>query len=326
VLPFLEIKLHDPEKGTLYTVKTETFEGTYPEWNDNLVIPLKIHKEDFDYDMTTNPQNTQAVVYFNLFDLVSSVNKNKESTNRYNVLIEKRYLGSFSIPLATLFQYPQQNAAVYKIERPLFLFGYFNMKPVFSTDIQISSLVADPFTPSYVTLSLTIDPPLDMPTKNVADYYSGAENPQLLLNGTNWLKNLKKNNRYANRNIKLWGTGINKMAQLESRFIPRYLTPLVPPIDVIDENSYTKAARYVSLIPTRNDTFYFKDLPDLWATCQEFLDIQAGGHEEHAILLCNYFTYIDQQLKKDDIKNYLLLGKGKILVLNLLTFISCSRR
>jgi len=309
VLPFLEVRLHDPDKGTLFTIKTETFEGTYPEWNDNLVLPLKFAREDFGYDLTRNPENSRAIVYFNLFDMVSSVSRQRETTNRYSVLIEKRYLGAFSIPLVTLFQYPKQSAS-FKIQRPLFLFGYFNMKPVFSSDLNITNILADPFTPTYVTLSITMDPLLDLPPRSTVDYYSGAENPQLLLNGTNWLKNLKKNSKFATRHIKLWGDGINNLAKLESRFIPRYLTPLVPPIDVIDENAYTKAARYVSLIPFRNETQIFKDLPDLWATCQEFLDVQAGGHEEHAVLLCNYFMYIDQQLGKTDIKNYLLLCKA----------------
>ena len=311
VLPFLEVRLHDPDAGTLYTIKTETFEGTYPEWNDNLVLPLKLSTMDFNYDLTRNPENTRAIVYFNLFDLVSSVNRQRETTNRYSVSIEKRYLGAFSIPLVTLFQYPKQSAS-FKIQRPLFLFGYFNMKPVFSSDLNITNILADPFTPTYVTLSITMDPLLDLPPRNAIDYYSGAENPQLLLNGSTWLKNLKKNSKFATRHIKLWGAGINNLAKLESRFIPRYLTPLVPPIDVVDENAYTKAARYVSLIPFKNETQIFKDLPDIWATCQEFLDVQAGGHEEHAVLLCNYFMYIDQQLgKTETIKNYLLLCKGK---------------
>lgn len=311
MLPFLEIKLYDPDQGTLFLVKTETFEGTYPEWNDNLTVPLKINTEELKYDLPSNPQNTRALLYFTLFDLVSSINKNRESTNKYNVLIEKRYLGSFSIPLVTLFQNPKQNA-VFKVERPLFLFGYFTMKPVFSSDLQLKNIIADPFTPTYITLSLTMNPIIEIPSKNASDYYSGGENPQLLLNGTNWLKNLRTKRKFANRNIRLWGDCINKAAKLESRFIPRFLTPLVPPIEITDEEAYTKAARYVALIPFKNDSSLFKDMPDLWSTCQEFLDIKVGDYEEHAILLCNYFMYIDKQLNNVHIKNYLLFGKGSV--------------
>lgn len=54
-----------------------------------------------------------------------------------------------------------------------------------------------------------------------------------------------------------------------------------------------KAARYVSLIPWVDDSTLFKDMPDLSCTSQEFLDLGMGDSEEHAILLCNYFNYID---------------------------------
>lgn len=307
----MEIKLYDPDLGTLFTVKTETFEGTYPEWNDNLVVPIKLNQDEFNFDLTKNPQSTRAILYFSLFDLVSNVSKNRQSTNVYSVLIEKRYLGSFQIPLITLFQNPKQNA-VYKIDRPLFLFGYFNMKPVFSSDLQITNILADPFTPTYVTLSMNMDPILEISSRNNADYYSGGENPQLLLNGTTWLKDLKKQRKFATRNIKLWGELINKSAKLESTFIPRFLTPLMPPMEAFDDSSYNKAARYVSLIPFKNDSLHFKDIPDIWSTCQEFLDVKAGDYEEHAILLCNYFMYIDEKLNKSHMKNYILLGKGKI--------------
>lgn len=35
-------------------------------------------------------------------------------------------------------------------------------------------------------------------------------------------------------------------------------------------------------------------MPDLTCTCQEFLDLGQGDSEEHAMLLCNYFNFIDR--------------------------------
>lgn len=35
-------------------------------------------------------------------------------------------------------------------------------------------------------------------------------------------------------------------------------------------------------------------MPDLACTSQEFLDLGMGDSEEHAILLCNYFNFIDK--------------------------------
>ena len=65
------------------------------------------------------------------------------------------------------------------------------------------------------------------------------------------------------------------------------------------------AARFVKLIPYINDAQLFKDMPDLTCTCQEFLDLGQGDSEEHAILLCNFFNWIDQKIdSKSTSKTY----------------------
>lgn len=87
----------------------------------------------------------------------------------------------------------------------------------------------------------------------------------------------------------------------QSILICRYLTEQKPPEDVCDLEMYKndefaieKVARYVSLIPFIEDNKVYQDMPDLFCTSQEFLDLGAGDYEEHAILLCNYFNYIDK--------------------------------
>jgi coiled-coil and C2 domain-containing protein 2A len=50
-------------------------------------------------------------------------------------------------------------------------------------------------------------------------------------------------------------------------------------------------------------------MPDLFSTSQEFFDLGGGDYEEHAILLANYFSYIDQKQGKD-FKSFLVLGAG----------------
>ena len=51
-------------------------------------------------------------------------------------------------------------------------------------------------------------------------------------------------------------------------------------------------------------------MPDLYCNSQEFLDLGAGDYEEHAILLCNYFNYIDKMQNDGKIKSYIVLGRG----------------
>ena len=77
-----------------------------------------------------------------------------------------------------------------------------------------------------------------------------------------------------------------------------------------DNFAIEKVARYVSLIPYIEDNKAFNDMPDLFCTSQEFLDLGAGDFEEHAILLCNYFNYIDNIQRKGEIQSYLVLGRG----------------
>lgn len=51
----------------------------------------------------------------------------------------------------------------------------------------------------------------------------------------------------------------------------------------------------MSLIPYVDDSQLFQDMPDLTCLSQEFLDLGMGDSEEHAMLLCNMFNYIDRQ-------------------------------
>jgi coiled-coil and C2 domain-containing protein 2A len=48
-------------------------------------------------------------------------------------------------------------------------------------------------------------------------------------------------------------------------------------------------------------------MPDCWCTDKQFLDLGFGDYEEHAVLLCNYFNYIDK-VKRTGCKSYLVLG------------------
>lgn len=49
-------------------------------------------------------------------------------------------------------------------------------------------------------------------------------------------------------------------------------------------------------------------MPDLTCTSQEFLDLGAGDSEEHAMLLCNFFNFIDKDQKRDNFESYIAFG------------------
>ena len=75
------------------------------------------------------------------------------------------------------------------------------------------------------------------------------------------------------------------------------MTPLEPPPQFVEDiNSpfaIEECARFVSMCPFIEDLRMFSDLPDLFTTCQQFFDLGGGDYEEHAILLANYFNYVD---------------------------------
>ncbi|MEE4248836.1 MAG: hypothetical protein V2I33_25950 [Kangiellaceae bacterium] len=110
-----------------------------------------------------------------------------------------------------------------------------------------------------------------------------------------------------NRSIKVFAENVNG----HSVFLPRFICPLEPPPQFSTEGDNStiieKCIWYVSLIPHVEDNKAFKDLPDVWSTCQEFLDLCAGDYEEHAILLCNYLKFLD---KDNDISTYIVIGDG----------------
>ena len=124
---------------------------------------------------------------------------------------------------------------------------------------------------SYLNLSVSLDPPIELQTENPESYYPGYENFDLLEEGSNWVRTMRiKAKKFKNPNINIFGVDIEG----RSIFIPRYLTPLQPPPEYItnirtNEFAIEKAARFVSMCPFIEDLRMFNDhdLPDLFTTC-----------------------------------------------------------
>jgi coiled-coil and C2 domain-containing protein 2A len=203
------------------------------------------------------------------------------------------------------------------LNRPLSLFEYEIMKQnpfLYNQAEQEKKKNEDE--PTYITVSVQLEPLLQLPGENEYDYYPGAEKPSLLIAGSTWVKELKNRKVCSTRVVKAFGENING----QSVFLSRYLTRQKPPREAVDLEqdpqdpfAIEKVARFVQLIPFIEDNRAFEDLPDLWCTSQEFLDLGGGDYEEHSILLCNYFNYIDEIQKKSETnynKSYLILGKG----------------
>jgi coiled-coil and C2 domain-containing protein 2A len=117
-----------------------------------------------------------------------------------------------------------------------------------------------------------------------------------------WQNKLKQ--EFPTRNVKTLAVNM----EAKSVLVCRYLRPLKPPEDFLVNFNVTadimqRLARFVSLIPELPDSVALPGVCDIWCTCDQFLDMLLGGEEEHAVLLCNYFLYLEKRAA-------ILLGYG----------------
>lgn len=93
--------------------------------------------------------------------------------------------------------------------------------------------------------------------------------------------------------------------------ITSYITPLQPPVGYERAELFT---RLVSMIPIRDNTNVMASHePDTWLTCKQGVITRSLSQVEHAILLCNYYNYIDSQGKTRDTNfTYVVLGHDYI--------------
>jgi hypothetical protein len=74
---------------------------------------------------------------------------------------------------------------------------------------------------TYISMSISLDPVLELPSDSEFEYYPGRESSALLINLVDWTKALKKNAKFEKRNIKCIGENINGQSVL----LCRYITP-----------------------------------------------------------------------------------------------------
>jgi coiled-coil and C2 domain-containing protein 2A len=117
-----------------------------------------------------------------------------------------------------------------------------------------------------------------------------------------WEAEMKRH--FPNRETKAFAIDLSGKFVL----ITRFLTPIKPPDSLIqnlvnaDEVMF-RLARFVSLVPSTPDTVAIPGVSDIWCSCNQFLDMISGDEEEHAILLCNFFLYLNKKVG-------IILGSG----------------
>lgn len=287
---FIEVRLTSERTGDdfIQVKRTRECTGSFPDWNETLSFNL-ISKSGkaFTEEELIKGNDT---LYFSIYDK-HETERHIPSTNKHEITVENKFLGSFSIKLISILQNFLKMEGQIRVDRPLNLQGY-GMLPsgllssnIFNKDIDTELL------PTYISLSVNLDPLLELPAENEYDYYPGGEDAKLLRAGALWANDNRRVAKGPPKIVKLFGENVER----KSILICRYLVSQAPPRQLIDlehdpENmiayAIQKAARFVSLIPFLDDNSAFGgEFTDMWCTSQEFIDFNGGDYEEHAILL-----------------------------------------
>lgn len=282
-------------------LKTKIVEGSFPQFNQTLVMPFKVPNDDYSTDVI---KSVKDILYFDIFDEVTITNvKDDQYLHNLNQRSEFRWIGGFSIPFSTLYR-AGKILGTFAVKTPPINMGYR-----YRDDQEHST---------RLTVCITLDPPLPTPD-SLVDSYSSSEIPALTSYVNWWTRIILNNPNCKKRIISVMEPNTFGVATL----VCRYICPQEPPMRLMFDEDFQnekensedevpqldrtlnidtlpadkknrlilKLARFVSLIPFVDDIVSFLERTDVWQTSEEFLSDGCGDHEEHANLLCNYFKY-----------------------------------
>ena len=246
-----------------------------------------------------------------LFDITRHHQLDYSSSKRSasNEIKCKRFLGKFSIPFTTIYSEKRVDG-MFRINAPMVSLGYNYSDDADSVmDGEAKNLTknlkskADEAT--YVTVMATLENllvPPDKPTYEIR----GGEIQQVQKNAIKMVNKYKR--KYKDREYMILAPTVEGTMLLITRYIYPQAPPRSPFPPKTEMNSIEECVRFVSLIPFLDD-FKIGQTKEAWNPSHDFLQLRAGDEEEHAILLCNYFNYLD--VKKDNgYTSYIVIGRG----------------
>jgi coiled-coil and C2 domain-containing protein 2A len=156
-----------------------------------------------------------------------------------------------------------------------------------------------PSTP-LLSVYIVLKPSLMVP-KTFQETVNTGEDDALVRYSQKWSKEIVSLNMLHTRGIKCIVSTTSGL----SVFLPRFVHPLSAPPGVLSsggqkvlegpsgvcsgEADLRSMMRFVSLVPAAPEWVRFRRRQDVWPTCREMMDVCTGDHEEHALLLCNFF-------------------------------------
>eukprot|EP00057_Strongylocentrotus_purpuratus_P019272 XP_011673746.1 PREDICTED: coiled-coil and C2 domain-containing protein 2A [Strongylocentrotus purpuratus] len=146
VRPFVEVVFQQTTKQTCVA------EGANPNWNEELALPFKAPNNDYS---ASNLQTVKDEIYMNLFDetVIDLLQDDRDRTTNIHQRLEKRWLGSLSIPFSTIY-FQGKVAGAIRVEAPSSLLGYERTR---------ESAGRGAANATYLSVFITVEPPLAPP-------------------------------------------------------------------------------------------------------------------------------------------------------------------
>ncbi|OQR92726.1 coiled-coil and C2 domain-containing protein 2A [Achlya hypogyna] len=269
-----------------HTRATATATGLHPAWMETVALPFAPPLDDWSPAALARVRDPLTLTLVDHVVIEDTATRRKEP--------HRRCIGRVRVPFGTLLQNGEV-AAPLQVELPHVHLGYARRgtRAKLPTDADESSRRDDSAT--YLTVMVKLDPPLAAPAAESSLVAVPNEPPALMQHAEKWTA--------ATSGLTLQHIFMPAVSG-EPTFVTRFLRPQAPPTSLVGR-SPRSLARFVSLIPFLEEWHGSAGAPDVWASTQDFLDMQVGGWQEHAVLLCNYFNHADA---KGEAKSYLLLG------------------
>ena len=287
--------------------------GPNPAWNQELTLSFKSVNNDYSPDTLNRVKES---LHLHLFDevLTDLVEDDEERGSQIHQRVEKKWLGSLSIPFSSLYR----NAKIegtFKLHSPPILLGYERSGIVGGlnpSQTEASSgmpmlgggLAKNAKNATYLNIYVTLQPPLVVP-EPVKEKLDCDEPEMVVQHCLNWSANLL--DKYPGRRINSLVADVTGKSVL----ITRFFRPIRAPAEILEAKSEgggnTSAtlsiAWFVSLVPYIPRNGIFPGLQDIWPTCDQFIHMMVGSEVEHALLLCNFLAHLGK-------KAFLVIGIG----------------
>lgn len=285
-------------------VRTSVAVGPNPAWNQELTLIFKSVNNDY------SPETLNRVkdcLHLHLFDEVTidlSEDNNDESGEKMvHQRVEKKWLGSLTIPFSSLYRNTRIEGT-FKLHSPPVLLGYERSGIVGGVAMQSEGSglgqgsTKNAKNATFLNIYVTLQPPLIVPDP-VKEKLDCDEPESTVQHCLYWSEDL--NSRFPERKINPLVADVTGKSVL----MTRYFKSIKPPTELIEnvEHKALSVAWFVSLIPYLPNNALFPGLQDIWPTSDQVVHMMVGSEIEHALLLCNFFTGIGK-------KAFLVFGKG----------------